>query len=139
MNNTPQMTAMRPYLVRGLIEWINDNKMSPYVLVDANVEGTVVPKHLVKDGKIIFNLSPQAVSGMNVSHQHIEFSARFSGQVFQVWLPMGSIQAVFANETGLGMGMPIEQNVSHETPPEPPVTPDSTTKENKRAHLRVVK
>ena len=33
------MTSNRPYLLRALYEWINDNSMTPHILVDAGFEG----------------------------------------------------------------------------------------------------
>lgn len=35
----PRMTSHRPYLLRALVEWINDNGMTPHVLVDAGLPG----------------------------------------------------------------------------------------------------
>ena len=37
------MTSYRPYLLRALTEWINDNGMTPHILVDAGVPGVQVP------------------------------------------------------------------------------------------------
>ena len=30
------MTSNRPYLIRALYEWLVDNDLTPYLLVDAN-------------------------------------------------------------------------------------------------------
>lgn len=142
------MTPMRPYLVRALLAWITDNNMTPYVLVDAAVPGIQVPSGSVKDGKIVLNLSMRATNALVVEDDEVRFTARFSGRAFQVRLPMASIQAVFANETGLGMGMPAEQGVQETAPaPDagasaPPAAPATREKDNKaarRAHLKIVK
>ena len=45
----PRMGSNRPYLLRALNEWINDNGMTPYLLVDAKSEGLQVPPSAVKD------------------------------------------------------------------------------------------
>ncbi|MGB2788170.1 MAG: ClpXP protease specificity-enhancing factor SspB, partial [Dokdonella sp.] len=37
------MSSNRPYLLRAMHEWINDNGMTPYMLVDANAPGVHVP------------------------------------------------------------------------------------------------
>lgn len=145
---TPVMTPMRPYLVRALLAWIADNNMTPYALVDATVPGTQVPAGSVKDGKIVLNLSMRATNALMVEDDEVRFTARFSGRAFQVRLPMASIQAVFANETGLGMGMPVEQgtqeaspeiNADASTSPAAPTTRETDDKAARRAHLKVVK
>ena len=43
-----EMTSSRPYIMRALYEWIVDNHLTPYVLVDASVEGVLVPQQFVK-------------------------------------------------------------------------------------------
>ena len=43
------MTSNRPYLLRALNEWINDNGMTPYLLVDAAREGVQVPASVIKE------------------------------------------------------------------------------------------
>ena len=41
-----------------------DNHMTPFLLVDANVGGDEVPDQHIKDGKIILNVTPNAVQGI---------------------------------------------------------------------------
>ena len=47
------MTSSRPYIVRGLYEWILENNCTPYVLVNAMADHVEVPKQFVKDGQIV--------------------------------------------------------------------------------------
>ena len=51
------MTSSRPYLVRSLNEWILDNDCTPYIVVDAGVQGVQVPTEHVANGQIVLNLS----------------------------------------------------------------------------------
>ena len=37
------MTTSRPYLIRAIHEWILDNAMTPYMLVDIEGDGVDVP------------------------------------------------------------------------------------------------
>ncbi len=46
------MTSSRPYLVRSLNEWILDNDCTPYIVVDAGVQGVQVPTEHVANGQI---------------------------------------------------------------------------------------
>ena len=53
------MKPQRPYLLRALYDWIVDSGEVPYILVDATVEGVVVPQEHIQDGKIVLNIGPK--------------------------------------------------------------------------------
>ena len=67
------MNSSRPYLVRALYDWIVDNGCTPYVLIDAHVQGVEVPQQYVKDGQIVLNISPGAVANLLISNDDIRF------------------------------------------------------------------
>lgn len=54
------MTSNQPYLLRAFYEWIVDNDLTPYIVVDATNEMVEVPLEFVKDGQIVLNVSPSA-------------------------------------------------------------------------------
>ncbi|MEK7323350.1 MAG: ClpXP protease specificity-enhancing factor SspB, partial [Pseudomonadota bacterium] len=81
------MTSSRPYLIRALYQWIVDNDMTPYIVVDATVEGIVVPTQHVRDGQIVLNISPRAVNQLRLSNDEVGFNARFGGAAMQVSIP----------------------------------------------------
>ena len=127
------MTPLRPFLVRGLLDWIKSNGMRPYVLVDATQPGVQVPAGAVKEGRITLNLADNAVDRLILEHDTLRFFTRFGGVEYPVVLPLASVVAVYAHETGIGMNLPPE-NVPPSGPPDPPSPP-----KDKRSHLRVVK
>ncbi len=97
------MTSSRPYLVRALFDWIVENNLSPYLLVNTRVPGVQVPaEHIVND-KIIFNISPQAVKDLQMGNDVVAFSGRFGGKPRAVNVPIRSILAIYAKENGRGM------------------------------------
>lgn len=96
------MSPKRPYLLRALIEWIVDNRFTPYVLVEVT-EGVQVPQAYVSDGRIVLNVSPVAVRDLSISNDHLMFDGRFGGASFPVTVPMRSVMAVYAKESGEGM------------------------------------
>jgi hypothetical protein len=53
----PAMTSNRPYLIRALYEWIEDNGLTPHLLVNAELPGVEVPKQHVQDGQIVLNIN----------------------------------------------------------------------------------
>lgn len=97
------MTSSRPYLLRAIYEWLLDNDLTPYVMIDAKYADVVVPKQFVEDGRIILNISPQAVGGLVMSNQSLEFDARFSGVAQHIYAPVAAVMAIYAFENGRGM------------------------------------
>ena len=107
-DDAPSMTSYRPYLLRALTAWINDNGMTPHILVDAGVPGVRVPAHAVKDGRIVLNIAERAVGRLQMGNDALTFSARFAGVSQKVDVPVGAVLAVYARETGQGMVLPEE-------------------------------
>lgn len=102
------MTSTRPYLLRAMYEWLVDNELTPYVLVDAQAPGVSVPTQFVREGKIVLNLAPSAVHGLHLGNDEVRFGARFSGQAMTVSFPPASALAIYARENGRGMMFPDE-------------------------------
>lgn len=109
------MTPSRPYFVRAIYEWLNDNNLTPYVLVDATRPGVQVPTAFVKEGRIVLNVAAGAVRDLFLRNGDIGFSARFGGVPMQVFVPMGAVLAIYARENGQGMFFD-EEDYPAETP-----------------------
>lgn len=97
------MTSSRPYLVRALYDWIVDNGLTPYLLVDAEAPGLDAPVEYADNGKLVLNVAPRAVQAMDLGNELIRFSARFGGVAREVLLPVGAVLAIYARENGQGM------------------------------------
>jgi len=98
------MTSSQPYLIRAIYEWIVDNDLTPYLMVDAKKRGTIVPEDYLDElGRIILNISPSATSGLLMTNEEVTFSARFSGQSMGIVVPTYSVRAIYARENGQGM------------------------------------
>lgn len=126
------MTPSRPYILRALFDWIVDNHCTPYLQVDTTFHGVSVPEKYVKDGKIILNISSEAVVNLSLGNEWVNFEARFSGVSHIIRLPVMSIQAIYASENGRGM-------VFNHEPDETPSPPDSSPKISNRPVLKVIK
>ena len=113
------MTQSRPYLLRGIYEWLVDNDQTPYLLVDAEAENVRVPVEHVQDGKIILNISPSATRELVLGNDGVSFSARFGGKPMLVNVPMTAALALYSKENGRGMMFPDEQSMDDPEPPEP--------------------
>lgn len=117
------MTSNKPYLIRAIYDWIVDNNLTPYILVNAEYPGVQVPDAHVNAGKIVLNISPQACRGLHMENDRIIFTARFSGQTVQIFIVPAAVMAIYAKENGRGMDFGAE-------PPAPP-PPPAATKEPK--------
>ena len=103
------MTSSKPYLVRALYDWILDNDNTPYILVDTSSEQLQIPPGISSDGKVVLNLAPAAIQNLEMTNDHIAFSARFNGVAEQIFVPIGSLLAIYARENGEGMMFPAEE------------------------------
>lgn len=98
-----QMTARRPYLFRAFYDWIVDNELTPYIVVDASVFGVLVPQEFVKDNQIVLNIAPHSVAQYMATNEKIEFNARFSGVSQHIVVPMSAVEAIYARENDAGI------------------------------------
>ena len=136
------MKPRRPYLLRALHEWIVDSDCTPHLLVDAERPGVIVPRNFVQDGRIVLNVAPRAVRGLQFDDAWVTFECRFGGAPMQVELPMESVLAIYARETGAGMAFEAEPAAATEGDgdrggdDEPP---DGSGSSGNGPNLRVVK
>ena len=128
---TTAMSSNRPYLLRAMFEWINDNGLTPYLLVDATAPGVSVPPASIKDGRVVLSIAARAVAQLDIGTERVTFLARFNGVSHSIDVPVASVLAIYAQENGQGMMFPAENSPE----PEPPVPEE----EVKRPRLRVVK
>ena len=107
-DDTPTMRSSRPYLVRALIDWIVDSNCTPYLVLSTAVDGVVVPRQHVSDGKIVLNVSGTAIRNFSLEQDELAFDSRFSGENFHISAPVGAVIGVYAKETGQGMAFEPE-------------------------------
>lgn len=129
------MTSNRPYLIRAFYDWIVDNDLTPYILVDAIYPGVQVPKEHVLHERIVLNISPTATRGLLLENDRIVFSARFSGQTEQIFVFPNAVLEIYAKENGSGIAFPMEEG--GETPP--PGASDSEAVARNKPALTLVK
>jgi stringent starvation protein B len=133
------MTSNRPYLIRALYEWLVDNDLTPYLLVDANRDSVHVPTRYVEEGRIVLNVSPSAVRDLSLGNDLVAFEARFGGSAFAISLPPDAVLGVYARENGKGMLFPDEGGQEEPEPPQPPQPDPPTPPPGGRPSLKVVK
>ena len=62
-----------------------------------------MPREHVRDGRITLNLHPRSVHHLQLGDSRLLFSARFSGRVFEVCVPVDAIAAIYCRENGRGI------------------------------------
>lgn len=103
------MISKKPYLLQANYDWIIDSKWTPYLLVNAEYPHVNVPSQYVRDGRIVLDISALACRDLEISPSGVQFSARFSGQLWQIRLPLGAILAIYAKENSQGMTFQTEE------------------------------
>jgi stringent starvation protein B len=130
------MTSSRPYILRALYEWINDNQLTPYVVVNAEMSDVYVPKEYVAKGQIVLNVAPDAVHELQINNVELQFYASFAGISRHISVPIEAVIAIYAQENGEGMVFGDEPG--GDTPPDNSRFA-SKDKGARKSHLKVVK
>jgi stringent starvation protein B len=133
------MNSLKPYLIRAIYDWILDNSFTPFMLVDAAIDGTLVPEAFVEEGRIVLNLRPEAIKSLDLGNDFVSFNTRFSGKPMQVHVPIQAVLALYAQENGRGMVFDQEEAGDDTTTPPPQPQPPVTEPPKARPALRVVK
>ncbi len=104
-----QESSTKPYLIRALHEWCTDNGYTPHIVVtvDAN---TIVPPAHIHDGQITLNIGTLATNRLTLGNDYIEFQTRFGGITEQIFVPVAAVSAIYARETGAGMGFEVAES-----------------------------
>jgi len=151
-------TSTKPYMIRALHEWCTDNGYTPHIVVRVD-QNTMVPPAHIRDGQITLNIGMMATKSLVLGNDSIEFQARFNGVTENLYVPVGAVTAIYARETGAGMGFEVEEPSTDNAPatnsstagfaggsqaqaPEtvsPSATPSATATDPKRPTLTIVK
>jgi len=134
------LSSRRPYLLRAMHEWITDNNQTPHLVIDAGIEGVVVPRQYVKDGRIVLNASHSAVVGLQIDNDFVVFQARFGGTPMSVTIPLRAVLGIYARESGEGMLFGEEDDGGRPpTGPGPQPRDEESGGRPRVSHLKVVK
>lgn len=149
-------SSTKPYMIRALHEWCTDNGYTPQIVVQVDGNTLVPPAH-VRDGQITLNIGALATNRLVIGNDAIEFQARFNGVTESIYVPVAAVSAIYARETGAGMGFEAQATSAADVRPEvsegpaiapadqstissPPHDPDGTKPpSNGRPKLSIVK
>ena len=140
-------SSTRPYLIQAMLAWMEENQLTPYILVNADYASLMIPREHVEDHRIVLDISPNAVRDFLLTDKLMTFHAGFSGKREDLYIPLGAIEAIFSHETGAGIPL---GDLDENPPPLPekngphipfqmganvPVSPAS----KKKPHLSIVR
>ena len=97
------MLSNKPYLLRAFHEWIVDSGCKPVLVVDASHPRCKVPRDMVENNEILFNISPVAVRDLKLANEAVEFKASFSGVIHVIYVPMRAVTSIYAEENNEGI------------------------------------
>ena len=146
-----QESSTKPYLIRALHEWCTDNGYTPHIVVAVD-DNTVLPPAHIQNGQITLNVSSLATNRLVLGNEYIEFQTRFGGVTENIVVPVAAVSAIYARETGAGMGFEVHESqpypgaplpasdrsgAADATRPDPSDDPDDNGP--RPSHLKIVK
>lgn len=143
-----QEPSTKPYLIRALHDWCTDNGYTPHIVVKVD-ENTVVPVSHIHDGQITLNVGLLATNQLRIGNEYIDFQARFNGITEDIFVPVAAVTAIYARETGTGMGFEVSESAPYaqeEVRPSDASAPTTDSSEGskpsggaKPSHLKIIK
>ena len=97
------MTSQKPYLLSALYEWILDNHLTPYIVLDVHTKNVRAPMQYAKEGKIVLDISAKAVHNLTMDNHYVNFKARFGAATSEIYAPINAVLAIYAHENGAGI------------------------------------
>lgn len=134
MSTTKQPSSNRPYLLKALFEWLVDNELTPYVIIDQEEAQLPIPGK-ADDAQIVLNISPAVTPNLSIGKQVMTLTARFqNSEPMDLTIPISSVIAIYSKEHGEGMLFTAESDLNVGDPG----GKSPTTGEGRRDHLSVI-
>ena len=138
------MTSSKPYIINALNDWIEDNELTTYLIVNTEYPAVNVPKEYIDNEKniIILNISTMASINLNIDNDYTTFTSRFNGQEIDISFPTEAILALKIKETNalFPMEMKSIEDVEKDLKlDKKQPKKNSSPKKADRSHLTIVK
>ena len=140
------MLSIRAHLLNSVYDWLLRSNLTPYLLVDADIEGVVVPGAYIEEGTIVLNLSADAVDDFEINDEGINFVATFSGDPWHIIVPLEAILALYDQDFAQGVyasddnsGWFINEGEFNDLPSDDSSDPSPPRKKGGKPNLTVVK
>jgi stringent starvation protein B len=95
---------LRTYVIEAVYDWIVDHELTPYILVNTDYEDVAFPEQYVDDdGKVLLNISPEAIDAFQCHNNQILFNTAFDGKLTLVNIPVKSVLELYSKEDSQGL------------------------------------
>lgn len=98
--------SFRPHLIRAVYQWCSEKRYTPYILARVESEHSTIPPQHINDGRVVLNISSDAVRSLVINDDGVFFTARFLGKTVEVFVAMADVLAVYAREVEKGIFFP---------------------------------
>jgi stringent starvation protein B len=142
------ITSSKPYIIRGLNDWIEDNNLTTYLIVSTAYPETYVPEeHINKENQtIILNISPSSCINLDIGNDYTSFTLTFGGIPKNISFPTEAIAAIQVKETQMLIPLEMQSiekvyellNLDEKKKNKEQLT-KKTTKKIDNTHLSIVK
>lgn len=113
--NLAELTPTRPYMVKAIFNWLEDNQLTPYIMVDTTKAHVVVPTQFIQDNRIVLSIASRSTHQFSMDNNFVHFHGRFGGVSQEIWVPFYAIMGIYAKEnTSLGMFFDPEEYAGKE-------------------------
>ena len=96
--------SAKPFFIHAFYEWCLAHGYVPLLHVNVD-QYTRVPLPYIHDGHIVLNIEPDAVSGLVLGDEWIEFSARFNGVAQNIQIPIGRVEMMTIESSDVAEGV----------------------------------
>lgn len=98
-----EIIQLRPFLFTSYRDWLIASGFKPHIRI-AYEEGEspdFLKRFINPEGEIHFNISPLAIGNFQVDEGGVSFSARFSGKLEEVFVPLDCLVSIYGHGTGI--------------------------------------
>lgn len=140
MTNTEMtLSPTRPYIIRALHQWLEDNFLTPYIMVDTTLPNVDVPSEHIQEGRIVLNIATRATGNLLLNNDFIHFHARFNGQSREIWVPIQAVMGIYAKENSAqGAFFDPSEYEGYQSPEDTNTQPVNRPKRENKAGLRIL-
>lgn len=136
-----KLNPTRPYMVKAIFNWLEDNELTPYIMVDTTKSHVVVPSQFIQDNRIVLSIASRSTHNFSMDLEFVHFHGRFGGISQEIWVPFYAILGIYAKENAsLGMFFdPEEYTGKEEIAPKDSTTKSERPRRENKAGLKVLK
>jgi stringent starvation protein B len=133
------MKDIRPYMFWAHIQWLDESGVTPHIAIQ-NGPKTMFPPSLQSHSVVTFNVSAEAVNGLNLDEHGLSFSARFGGREFKVFAPLDCLLQLHSKDgqVRIGLQAPTGEQQPHPGPRPEPVEEVSPEPVRQKPQLTVI-